>query len=473
VKSEKEWGPFAAIAPFEWQRKQPAVGPLSFKADYILSPAIIVQSHCALPEHVAGRVRMATTVSDPSTVHSYSTQVRARLRAICEGILATYLPQSDTTVTGVWSEDIIRRFTAVFELQRVNWHFQPSDEHIHNSWIARVVEELTTRAIFSDPLSETLLPEMELYLRLLALALRLYKVNGRSLHFTLYKRVYGGITALSDVFERKKSNLNEKERVEGCNVAFLIQHCQYLVISIGSSAPFSQEVCRRARAVSEATLSGFGGQYSDILPAAATVIARQRTRPTWHEKFVYLEDACWAVFARDIQMRDKDFTGVADIETVNAEADYVTSLLCEQLKDLLSCLPKKRGLMKAVAQGFRYGAGKVSETLMNSGPFEEHAEYFPQGILDLLYQLSFRIRTRSRSICFVGFVKAVRMVLDHKPECNVRLQLKATDLWNRIILLRDKDDIRYGEKADCEAIWKWILDRRDRIGAERYDFSAR
>jgi hypothetical protein len=411
---------------------------------------------------------MSTTISEESTVLSHQTLVRKRLRTICEATLITFLPQSDTGVRGVWNEGFIRKFMAIFELQRVDWLYESPDEHMHTSVIAKVIEELSTRAVFNDPLSETLLREMEVHLRLLAAALRLYKVHSRSLQHELYRRVYDGITGISDAFElnRTKTNRTEMERIEDSNVGFLIKHCQYLLISIKSSEPLSRQITRRVLAASEGALGGFGGQYNDIRPAVTAVISRQRDREAWHEDYLELEDSCWCVFARDIRIRN---TGETDSELFNREAKYITSLLCENLKFLLSRPSSPR--QKGAKQALRQALVRISESLMNSGPFEEHPEYFQYGILDLLYQLSFRIRKRSRSICFVEFIKAVRMVLEHSPECSVGLQLKATDLWNRITLLKDRDKTPYGAKEDCEAIVRWIVARGVKDGAERYGFS--
>ena len=89
------------------------------------------------------------------------------------------------------------------------------------------------------------------------------------------------------------------------------------------------------------------------------------------------------------------------------------------------------------------------------------------GILDLLYQLSFRMRKRSRAKCFLEHVKLIRFILDR---CSRVVQLKATDLWNRILELGGQDNIAYGEEDDRDVIHRWTHEHLD--DSEAHDLSA-
>jgi hypothetical protein len=100
--------------------------------------------------------------------------------------------------------------------------------------------------------------------------------------------------------------------------------------------------------------------------------------------------------------------------------------------------------------------GRATDLLQDAGPFEEHSDYFLFGVLDLLYQMSFRIRKRARPACFVTFIKMVRLVLEQSQLLSPDVCLKATDLWNRLMLLSEKDHSMYGEEADRHAVGKLI-----------------
>jgi hypothetical protein len=395
------------------------------------------------------KIEMTTTVSEAtSALSSHSVKVLRLLRERCIASLRMLLPQPDSNARGVWSEESIRSLTAVFELQRVEFHSELEEQHIHNSLVAKVIEELATRSYFHDPRSDTLLFEMEAHLRLLAAALRLYKYHGKSLDQQLHQEVYDGISKISSIFENNKEGRDGKRRIEDRDVAFLIKHCQFLLISIDSSASLARQLARRAIIGVDGALAGFGSQYQEIRPAVAKIIKRQRSRPKWHEEYTQLEDACWTVFASDIRMRG--LQSDVDIETLIDEARLTTSVLCDSFEAYH--IPKQSKLNAFIRQT----KGRATELLQESGPFEEHSEYMRYGILDLLYQLSFRIRKRARRACFIDILKVIRRILEQSEPSIAELHLKAIDLWNRVILLGEKDRCVYGTDEDCHAIGKWI-----------------
>jgi hypothetical protein len=406
-----------------------------------------------------------TTTAESTTAKSSNSVILGWRRERCIAALKRLVPQPDSAACGVWSEECIRTITAVFEIQRVELHSELEEQRIHGSLIAQVISELATRSYFPDHCSETLVVEMEAHLRLLAAALRIYKYNGRSLEHKIHQDVYDGISKMSSIFEKNKKNRDKKQLIEDRNVAFLIKHCQFVLVSIDSSESLARQIARKAIVGVNGTLAGFGSQYHEIMPAVASIIKRQRSRPKWHEEYTQLEDACWSVFASDIRMRRPDYD--TDIEAFIEEARLATFLLRESLEAHLGRPQKERKVKKL----FRQAMGRATELLQDAGPPEEHYEYLIFAILDLLYQLSFRIRKRSRHLCFIDFVKMIRMVLERSPPSIARLYLKATDLWNRILLLGDKDNFVYGEDSDCHAIRKLIKQQRE-IEVEQYEFSA-
>jgi hypothetical protein len=406
-----------------------------------------------------------TTATESTTARSSNSTILRWRRERCTSALKRLVPQPDSPARGVWSEESIRIITAVFEIQRLELHSELEEHHIHGSLIAKVIEDLATRSYFPDPRSDTLVLEMEAHLRLLAAALRIYKYHGKSLEHQLHQAVYDGISRMSSVFELNKLHRHKKQLVEDRNVAFLIKHCQFTLVSIDSSESLARQIARKAIVGVDGALAAFGSQYQEIRPAIATIVKRQRSRPKWHEEYTQLEDACWSVFASDIRMRGP--ARDTNIEAFVEEARLTTFLLRESLEAHLNDCRKPGKVNQVLRQSF----GKATQLLMGAGPPEEHSEYLLFGVLDLLYQLSFRIRKRSRRPCFIDFLKVVRKVLERSSSSEAGLCLKATDLWNRIELLGKKDNFVYGEDTDRHAIRKLIKQARE-VEIEQYEFSA-
>lgn len=408
---------------------------------------------------------MATTITEATVLSHTSVRIRRGLQVRSTEILQRAKPQSDAgRAQGLWSEETIRKLTAVFELQRVQLHSELRDHQIHNGLIADIIEGLTARSYFHDPRSDDLLYEMDAHLRLLAAALRRYKYHRKSLNDDSHKAIYDGINMLSSVSKNNKDRRPANQRVEDENVAFLLKHYQFLLVSINSSQSLTRELSRRAILGIDVALAGFGSQYHEIRPRVAEIIKRQRSRPPWHEVYMQLEDACWSVFASDIRMcsMDRDI----NIDHFKDEACLMTFLL----KDCLETQLKQSRKTSKVRTFLRHSMGHATDLIQGSGPFEEHGQYLSFGILDLLYQLSSRIRKRAREKCFPDFLKIIRMVLEHSPGGSLQLHLKATDLWNRVLLLNEKDNQLYGDEEDRRTIDKWVKQYHE-MGAEVYSFS--
>jgi hypothetical protein len=400
-----------------------------------------------------------------STLSSEQSLIRRCLRRRCTSELLRLIPQSDAPARGVWNDETIRTLTAIFELQRVELHSELEEEHIHNTIIAKWLEALTTREYFHDPCSDSLVLDMEAHCRLLASVLRTFKYHGKSLRHELHQEIYRGLNVLANVFQKNQSRRDEQLRVEDRTVAFLIKHCQYLLVSIDSDRSPARELARRAIVGFDGALAGLGQQYHELRPRILEMIQRQRQRPKWHKEYVELEDACWSVFASDIRMRSVDPTSNNDDRFVE-EAEFVVSLLRSSLEVYLSQNPEQRRTPNILRQF----VGQATDILQDAGPFEEHPDYFLFGILDLLYQLSFRIRKHGRKQCFVDYMKIIRLTLEHRRHCKTGLHLKATDLWFRLIILGNKDREVYGDEEDRLTISKW-LNQNPRAGVELFEFS--
>jgi hypothetical protein len=330
---------------------------------------------------------------------------------------------------------------AVFELQCVERHSELQERHLDRSLIARVIQGLTTNlADFPDLRSATGLYDMDARLRLLALGLRLYKYDGQSLEQNLYTSVYNGITRLWEEIETNCNRRYETLGVEDFDVAFLLKHCQYLLASIESSGSFSKQVSKRA-------IHGFDLSMTRVSKPMVPVIKLQRSRPKWHDEYMVLEDICWSVFAGNIRARD--FRDDDAITALVDEAIETTNLLRDTMEIHLP-EPRKKTTVRNV---FRRSAATALHIDTDSAPFEEKSEYLRYGILDLMYQLSFRIRSRSQRKCLPEFFKVVRLVLERSPPNATLFHAKATDLWNRFLEFGSK---QYGDVEDLEAIKRWI-----------------
>jgi hypothetical protein len=113
----------------------------------------------------------------------------------------------------------------------------------------------------------------------------------------------------------------------------------------------------------------------------------------------------------------------------------------------------------SIENWIRSAKGSITNLLNDTGPYEEHAEYLRYGVLDLIYKLTFRIRKRSRAACFAEYVKIICAILERSASPSGVLRTKATDLWNRILSLGEKDGLGYGKEEDREAIHCWINKR--------------
>lgn len=400
-----------------------------------------------------------TATTSESAVSAHSRLVLDRLRYHLTEALRNALPQPDARVRGIITDEIIATVAAVFELQRVELHSDETDiQRLDITIVASAIELLAKTSYYPDFRSPTLPVEMEPILRLLAAALRLYKYNGKSLEHKLHTEVYQSIVRLSKQFKAYRSERKADVKVDDWNVDFLLIHCQYLLASIDSSETLTRRVGRRVIIAFDAAIAGVGGHYHNIRPALMEILKRKRSRPRWHEEYTDLEDSCWIVLASEVQARSAGDREL-DIQAILGEAKTVTCLL-EDIIDLRLVKTQKGGqLKKVVGKAF----GMASELLQDSGPYEEHPEYLPYGILDLIYQLCFRIRNRSRPECFGKFLKVIRMVLERSPLSVDLLHAKATDIWNHICELGRRDREEYGDDEDRDAITNWIRQHPDKV----------
>lgn len=250
---------------------------------------------------------------------------------------------------------------------------------------------------------------------------------------------------------------------------FFLRHCQYLLVNIDSSESLSQKLTKSAILVSDTALAAYGSQCHAIRPALTEILKRQRLRPKWHEIYLDLEDACWDLFLGDIPAQIDDGAHYERKIPTSSDVVAVSYLLRDSMDtDLNQKTPQKNAIKSLIRHAFQ---GNMHIGRADSGPHEENDDdYFCYGILDLLSQLTFRLRKRMRPTMFVECLKMVRAILGRKPQ-STRQCLKATNLWNQVLECSNRDRCLYGNEDDRRAIAQWLMQHHTK-GVEKADFSV-
>jgi hypothetical protein len=401
-----------------------------------------------------------TDISTPETADL--RQLRKELREQCNAALKRLYPEDGTSAVADWNYEDVLEITAIFEIDRAARPTEGESERLNRMTVLRVLAKLGMQAPFYDHSQTTSLIELEQHLRLLAAALRLYKLHGTALEFTMHAALYQGITKLADLFDNSRKHCSNQFKIEEWNVAFLLQHCQYLLTSINHSQTMVKNVGKRVLLGVDAALSGYGNQFVDARSYARDLLKRQRSRPKWHDTYIHFGDLVWEVIARDIGVA-ADSAERPDEEKQEKE----TALdFRDSFEDLLSEDP---GSLYRLLGAVHRVIGKTTQLAQDSGPYEENAEYLKYGMLDLLYHLSFRIR--NRGVCFQEFVWIVKFVLERAHPSAAVLHRKAFDLYNRINELGNEDGLVYGNLEDREVIDNWAIEHPGKV--ETVDDSAR
>jgi hypothetical protein len=397
-----------------------------------------------------------------TTVTTESDRLRSRLRDQCSQALARLFPEHGERALADWNPHDVLQLSAIFELARVTRHAETEKPLLSRSTILRVLHKLATAAPFHDSCATSLI-EMEQHLRLLAASLRLYKYEGTSLQHDLRDYLYLGINKLTGKFQDDRKNCPSDKCIEQWNVAFLLQHCQYLLTSIDDSYSLGKKAAKKLFLLMDGALSGYGGQYVEAKKITRDVARRQRSRPKWHDEYMRLEDICFTIYARGVGVEAEPSISDALAELLGEERE--TSLeLRDSMEDQLIMEP---GRGYTISEGWQRLVGKTTALTMESGPYEENAEYFKYGLLDLMYELSYRVR--NRVACFEEFVGVVKLVLERSHKSANLLHRKAIDLYQRINELGDADGgVKYGRQEERRAIEQWKCNHETEIEAPEF-----
>lgn len=391
-------------------------------------------------------------------VTTESERLRSHLREKCNQTLNRLFPDSGRDDVADWNKEDVMCLYAIFELARVARHAETTNPLLPRHTILRVLTKLATFTPFQD-ISPRSLIELELHLRLLAIALRLYKYEGTSLSHKLRDDLYQGITKLSEKFRDDRRDCGPTLHIERWNVAFLLQHCQYILLSIEDSYSLAKTAASKFLKLIDGTLSAYGGQYVDARRYGRDALRRQRTRPKWHESFMELEDLCFAIYARGVGV---EIDPPSDEVELHLEELGTARKLRDNLEDQLF---DESGSHHSLTQTFNTFVRRTTQITFESGPYEENGEYFKYGILDLIYELCFRVK--NRAACFEQFVGVLKSGLENSHRSATPTNRKIVDIYQRIRAVGESDGVVYGKNEERAAIEAWM--RRNSNEFEPYD----
>lgn len=317
-----------------------------------------------------------------------------------------------------------------------------------------IIDELIDHLPFHFFDHESSLPDMRRYLNVLAEALRCFKEDVQALQHEFRDKWYKGITNLCDISQKVVRKCSKDWQVEAWDVAVLLKHCQYLVLSISDLHSKGDILFEFGGRVITGVLQGYGNQYADALQTANTLLSRKRQSADWHEIHLQLEQLCFISIAR---IGDGSMEQTPTTTTWNEQELETLILLKDQLDD---------ELMKDDGLGFGQAAktlgGKLGEKFQSSGPYEENRYYFEYSLLNLMYFLLLRIQ--NRVACFEEIVGATQLVLERST--SNFLHRKAIDLYNSIKVLGTADSVSYGRADDEKWIGDWMVQHETEFDTE-------
>jgi len=398
---------------------------------------------------------------DTSARESQSSGFSSLLRRRCNSVLTRLFPEVGPTSLGDWDLDDILELTTIFQVARVAREADLPDRSLNKNTVLRVLEKLTTGSLFNDH-GANALADLEHHLRLLSAVLRLYKYEQVSLNPELRLKLFKGIQTLASAFEADRRKCPSDKQIENWNVAFLIRHCQALLASIKDSDSPVTMIAKRTMLGVDGALSGYGGQWVDAKKCLRDITRFERPLPRWYAEFVRLEDLCFSLFARHYNSKGKPASNPAASlrlkNDITIEEQQTALILCDSLEDMLVEDPGKfYSLMGQVQKGL----GKATQLLFDCGVYQENAEYFQYGVMDLMHQMTYYVNARGP--CFKEFVRVVGLILERShPKAN-SLQRKAIDLYRRIMDLGNEDDVQYGDDRDRHIVQNWLRKHRNEI----------
>jgi hypothetical protein len=379
-----------------------------------------------------------------------------RFRQECNDVLKRLFPEDGADSLGDWNKGDVLKLTTIFQVARAAREAGVKTPWLSNHTILRVINKLSTGSLFNGYGPDGLV-DLEHHLRLMSVVLRLYQYDDCLLEHNLLLKLFTGIQTLSDAFEVDRRKCPPEKQIENRNVAFLIYHCQNLLLTIKDSELLGWTVAKKAMHGVNAAVHTYGKNLGKAQQSLRELARFQRPVPKWHAEFVKLEDLCFTFMARKHKVRESQ--GVADQE-VEFDERGTAIRLCDGLERML--VARDTGKFYSALGNLQKGFGKATQVLFDSGVYEENGEYCQYGIMDLMHQVTYYLETE-RSECLSEFIRVIRSTLERSHAKANSVHRKAIELYRRIDAMGEADRMRYGEAKDCKAIEAWLRHHRAEV----------
>lgn len=373
------------------------------------------------------------------------------LREQCAKILRRAFP--DTNSVDCTTDDVLN-LLAIFERDRLSTYDNtpalPEVTRYH------AVDKVVLSAPFIHYRKETAVLDFRRYLSLLSIAFLSIKPGSSSIQHERRNRWYEGINNLHGHAQTTRRACPMERMIDSWDVAFLLKHCQYLLIGTEDSVTGLDRVTKVTFGVAVGALQAYEGRYDEARKTALAVAHSKRRREKWHDTYLNLEAKCFNIYARSQTATNRN-VGEYD-ELKKMELQTTIEVRNELERELLiggSKYSKGKELL-------RRGVGRLGKTLLSAGPYEENPDYFKYGLLDLLYQLTCRITNREH--CFLEMIGAVSSVLESSHKSANLLHCKAIELYHRIKALGQQDGLSYGDEAKRCYIEQWEAKHKGQVG---------
>lgn len=375
------------------------------------------------------------------------------LRDRCSEILRRAFP--DTNSADCTTDDVLN-LLAIFEQDRLAIHDNkpslPEGTRYH------VLEKLVTGPPFIHYSKENGLIDLRRYLYLLSNVFLSIRRKSSVIGHGRRNSWYDGLNELDGHAEIIRRNCPPERIIDSWDVAFLLKHCQYLLIAMEDAFTASDHIKEATLRVATFTLQSYAHQYNEASKTAMVLAHQKRRREKWHDMYLNLEAKYFDICTRRIVATrnardDEELKGIELQTTIEIRNQLETELL-------IGGASFSKG-----KQFVRNSIGRITKTLLRAGPYEENLQYFKYGLLELLYRLTFRIISREK--CFNEMTGAVSSVLQQSHESANMLHRKAIELYHRIKALEQEDGISYGKEDHVKYIEEWATKNTAQVGSPR------
>ena len=190
---------------------------------------------------------------------SYSYPASDILHLVCQETIKQLFPDSGN-IGNCRTQDILK-LTAIFQRNRIA--VKENRSQLPRQTKLYAADKLVTYVPFHDYDPKTALVDMHRYLSLLSEALRSFWEEGTALDHQFRNKWYSGLNNLNEIYERARRNCDPNLQIERYDVAFLLKHCQNILISIEDSYSVTDKAIEAGGHVVKSALQGYGGQYYD------------------------------------------------------------------------------------------------------------------------------------------------------------------------------------------------------------------